>query len=233
MPMRRACWSRQTYYPLTRNFLLKSAFETGRFAHHMAGDLFVPMEVVKAGHEHAREWSSKMTGKSLSVFNSALEQRWQQLQNQSQRRGGADLARFQLFVEEEYWSIMGQVVCSMNLDAPVNPGETNVVVPAGAVVDTACPTVTDNTAVSGADQKSIASPAPATPTGLKKEAAQLAIPKYPVSIDGAVFFSSGEASRFISEGYYDGRKRSAASRGIDVDERFGTDAGRPGQTSAT
>jgi hypothetical protein len=97
------------------------------------------------------------------------------------------LARFQLFVEEEYWSIMGQVVCSRNLDAPVNPGQTNVVVPAGAVVDTACPTVTDSTAVSGADQKSIASPAPATPTGLKKEAAQLAVPKYPVSIDGAVF----------------------------------------------
>ena len=102
MPMRRARWSRQTYYPLTRNFLLKSAFGTGRFAQHMAGDLFVPMEVVKAEHEHAREWSAQMTGKSLSVFNSSLEQRRQELQNQSQRRGGVDLARFQMFVEEEY-----------------------------------------------------------------------------------------------------------------------------------
>ena len=46
--------------------------------------------------------------------------------------------------------------------------------------------MTDSTAGSAADPKSIASLAPATPTGLKKETTQLAVPMYPVSIDSAV-----------------------------------------------
>ena len=116
--VRRAKWMRDAFYTLTSEFLVKKSFESKMFAHRLVNGVFAPLLAQPSGHsveddnadgaaeQTMRERVQGISLQVLSTFDQALWARWEVIARQSRFRACSDLERFQLFVEEEYHSIL-------------------------------------------------------------------------------------------------------------------------------
>jgi hypothetical protein len=111
--VKHAKWVRDVYYTLTRNFFFEMSYNTGEFAHRWESEKFLPLvSVASIGDIELRKDAivavSAMQEEYITTFNDALHDKWQSIMRRAS--GAGDLKRFNIFLEEEYYQILSDII---------------------------------------------------------------------------------------------------------------------------
>ena len=108
-----AQWCGVSYYPLMRAFYVKKSFDARKCDHRWHSERFRPLLAVvsiRDSYERCRveRLCDRMKEADVENFTEALEQRWATVAQKS--LSSNKLARFEMFLEEDYYVTMQEVI---------------------------------------------------------------------------------------------------------------------------